>query len=235
MGQDICRRRGIIEQLPRPVLQRLTTSTAADETLKTPLGNVQCELIGTNSIAAAAAAEAIRQSGFNVHILTTTLEGEARHLGREIAALGVGLASGQSIDAPSWISHPIPETLCAPCCLIIAGEPTVHVRGRGKGGRMQELALAAAIHLAENHDAARITLLAAGTDGQDGPTDAAGAVVTSRTVAAGGGIAEAVARLEDNDAYPFLSAAGALLKTGRTGTNVMDLMLLTVDATTSAL
>jgi hydroxypyruvate reductase len=116
--------------------------------------------------------------------------------------------------------------IAAPACLISGGETTVTVRGDGRGGRNQELALAAARALA---DVDGVVLLAAGTDGSDGPTDAAGGFAfgdsEARMTAAG---VSALERLEDNDAYTALAAAGDLLTTGPTGTNVMDIHVILV-------
>jgi glycerate 2-kinase len=108
--------------------------------------------------------------------------------------------------------------------LVAGGETTVTVRGDGTGGRDQELALAAAVHLAGQPD---ITLAALATDGGDGPTDAAGAIVDGETIpqATARG-QDALAALARNDAYPVLDAAGALIRTGPSGTNVNDLLLV---------
>jgi hydroxypyruvate reductase len=118
--------------------------------------------------------------------------------------------------------HPLPR----PACLISGGETTVVVRGKGKGGRNQEFALTAALEL-EGLD--RVCLLSGGTDGTDGPTDAAGAVVDGETVA------RALARnldpkkfLEENDSYHFFQQLDDLLITGPTNTNVMDLRVILV-------
>ncbi len=114
--------------------------------------------------------------------------------------------------------------LARPDTLTIAGgEPTVTIIGDGKGGRAQEAALAAAIEI---QNQAGIAVLSAGTDGSDGPTDAAGAIVTGETISRGGGIEAARAALANNDSYPFLDRAGALIRTGPTGTNVNDLFLI---------
>ncbi len=111
-----------------------------------------------------------------------------------------------------------------PFCLIYGGETVVRVRGRGRGGRCQQLALRAAAIMAGEQ---RLTLLAAGTDGTDGPTDAAGAVVDGGTLARGdrAGL-DADAHLKDNDAYSYLRASGDLVTTGPTHTNVNDLLLV---------
>jgi glycerate-2-kinase len=114
-------------------------------------------------------------------------------------------------------------------CLIAGGEPVVTITGEpnGVGGRAQELALAAARRLADAPDSAAFALLAAGTDGRDGPTDAAGAIVTPRVwrgISSAGRDPER--DLAGHDAYRALDAVGALLRTGPTGTNVMDLAVL---------
>ncbi|HVH07477.1 MAG TPA: MOFRL family protein, partial [Myxococcota bacterium] len=108
--------------------------------------------------------------------------------------------------------------------LVAGGETTVTVRGRGKGGRSQELALAAALAL---DGCAGVTLLAAGTDGTDGPTDAAGAFADGGTVERGRAAGrDAEADLAANDAYRFFAAEGGLLRTGPTRTNALDLVLI---------
>jgi glycerate 2-kinase len=114
-----------------------------------------------------------------------------------------------------------------PTCLVAGGETTVRVRGPGRGGRSQELALAAALEL---DGAAPCALLAAGTDGSDGPTDAAGAYADEGTVGRGrrAGV-DARHALARNDSYGFFSAEGGLFVSGPTGTNVMDLVLLRVE------
>jgi hydroxypyruvate reductase len=113
-----------------------------------------------------------------------------------------------------------------PVCLITGGETTVTLKGTGKGGRNQEFALAAALDIAGLPD---VVVLSAGTDGTDGPTDAAGALADGDTVsrAIGLGLAPRVA-LDGNDAYPFFQRLGDLVMTGPTRTNVMDVRLVLV-------
>jgi glycerate 2-kinase len=170
-------------------------------------------LIGSNRLAARAAVAAAERLGYNTLLLTTFMEGEAREVGKVTAALAKSIrAYGEPVQPPA--------------CLIWGGETTVTVRGQGKGGRNQELALAAALALEGLPD---VALLALATDGTDGPTDAAGASVDGRTAesarAAGW---DPVATLADNNAYPLLEATGALLRTGPTGTNVNDITVLLV-------
>ena len=116
------------------------------------------------------------------------------------------------------------QPLARPACIVAGGETTVTLRGSGRGGRNQELALAAAADLAGLPD---LALIALATDGGDGPTDAAGAVVTGATLdrARARGL-DAAAYLARNDAYPFFDALGDLLKPGPTETNVNDLAFL---------
>ncbi|EFO80342.1 hydroxypyruvate reductase [Oscillochloris trichoides DG-6] len=165
-------------------------------------------LVGSNLQAAQAAQHAAQVAGFHSLILTTHLQGEARDVGRFLAAIGRELAQGQ---------HPLPR----PACLIVGGETTVTLRGAGRGGRNQELALAAVRDLADLPNIALVTLA---TDGVDGPTDAAGAVVTGTTLqraqALGLDPSDYLAR---NDAYTFFAALGDLIHTGPTQTNVNDL------------
>ena len=122
----------------------------------------------------------------------------------------------------SWVtgSRPVKR----PVCVLSGGETTVTVRGKGKGGRNQEFALAAALSLS---GIPGVAVLSAGTDGTDGPTDAAGAIADGETVARAVKLGLSPAdHLMNNDTYPFFEALGDLVKTGSTGTNVMDLHIL---------
>ena len=115
-------------------------------------------------------------------------------------------------------------------CYLAGGECTVTLHGTGRGGRNQEMALAAALHLRESGDG-RVTALFAGTDGTDGPTDAAGGFAAGAALA--GREAEARDLLEQNDSYTALERAGLLLRTGPTLTNVMDMAILCVESQTA--
>jgi hydroxypyruvate reductase len=162
-------------------------------------------LVANNAQACAAAAQAAAYLGYQPQIVTTELRGEARERGREIA-LAI-------LQAP------------AHTCLIYGGEPTVTLRGQGKGGRNQELALAAALELHAQADSAAC-IIALGTDGTDGPTDAAGALALPDTVARARALGlDAADHLARNDSYPFFAALGDLLMTGPTGTNVADVII----------
>jgi hydroxypyruvate reductase len=146
-------------------------------------------------------------------ILSTHLEGEARVVGQVCAGI-----------ARSVRRHSLPLT--PPACLLLGGETTVTVRGSGKGGRNQELALAAAIALDGIPD---VKLMSFATDGVDGPTDAAGALVDGETLSKAYRLGlEPYAALTDNDSYTFLEKVGALLHSAPTGTNVNDLVVILV-------
>jgi hydroxypyruvate reductase len=118
--------------------------------------------------------------------------------------------------------NPIPS----PACILSGGETTVTLKGRGKGGRNQEFALAAALQIAGWEE---IVVLSAGTDGTDGPTDAAGALADGRTYKRAKAMGlDPWASLKENNSYPFFEKLGDLLITGPTGTNVMDLHIMLV-------
>ncbi len=183
---------------------------------------VQHVIVGSNRLAAVAAVEQARQLGFNALLLSTYVEGEAREVAKVAAALTKGICA-----------HGDP--LSPPACLVWGGETTVTVRGEGtvsrrghrpygKGGRNQELALAAALALDGWPD---VLVMALATDGTDGPTDGAGAIVTGETVARARTLGlDPWAALAANDSYTFFNALGDLIRTGPTGTNVNDLLFM---------
>lgn len=180
-------------------------------------------LIGDISIAANAALQAARKKGVNTLFLTCSLEGEAREVAKVFCAIAKEIREH---------GRPVPP----PAIIISGGELTVTVKGKGKGGRCQELALAFALAVGGSEECkykdamTGTALLAVGTDGSDGPTDAAGAYADDKTVSRGikKGL-DPVAALANNDAYHFFKRAGDLIYTGHTGTNVGDLYLLAVD------
>jgi glycerate 2-kinase len=175
----------------------------------------QCAIVGSNRQAALAAVERARQLGFNTLLLSTYVEGEAREVAKVAAALAKGVRAH---------GDPLPP----PACLVWGGETTVTIRGEGKGGRNQELALATALQLSGWPG---VLVMALATDGTDGPTDAAGAVATGDTVARAHALGlDPLAALAANDSYPFFDALADLIHTGPTGTNVNDLLfILTAD------
>src|SRR5690606_14741095 len=151
--------------------------------------------------------------GYDVHVHSIEQIGEARQVGRRMAQLAHRVREGAGPVAP-------------PAALLAGGESTVVVRGEGRGGRNQEVALGAALAL-DGLEGALVLALA--TDGVDGPTDAAGALATGATLARARALGlDAERALERNDAYPFFQALGDLVMTGPTGTNVMDLMVVLV-------
>ena len=176
-------------------------------------------IVGSNKHAIDAAADWARRLGYRTMVLSTTIEGETREIARMHAAIAREILSS---------NRPIRR----PACLLSGGETTVTVRGRGLGGRNQEFVLAAILALGE---AGPVTILSAGTDGIDGPTDAAGAIAVSG--ADSSTLARAASRgldarrfLDDNDSYRFFEPLDALLKTGPTGTNVADVRVLLIPA-----
>ena len=170
-------------------------------------------VIASNAVAVEAAEGKARSLGYNTIVLSTLIEGETRDVsGVHTAIAREVLASGRPVQAPA--------------CLISGGETTVTIKGNGKGGRNQEFALAAAIDV---EGIEGVVVMSAGTDGTDGPTDAAGALADGRTVARGQDAGfDAMAHLENNDAYAFFDGLGDLIKTGPTNTNVMDLRVILV-------
>jgi hydroxypyruvate reductase len=174
---------------------------------------VQNVIVGSNRQAAQAAVKRAEELGFNALLLSTFVEGEARQVARVAAALAKEVIR---------FDRPVKK----PACLVWGGETTVTVRGEGKGGRNQELALAAAIVL---DGWPGVLVEALGTDGADGPTDAAGAIVTGGTVSRARALGfDAPAYLADNDAFHFFAPLGDLVITGPTGTNVNDLLFILV-------
>jgi hydroxypyruvate reductase len=220
--------RGLARAVPPGVSAYLERTVGGVEA-ETPKPNDPCfarvrvtVVLDRHAAVEAAAAEARRLGGAPILRVRRVLAGEAAVAGREIAR---ELAEWRrALERDSSGSEGF-------ACAVYSGETTVTLDGAaGRGGRCQELALAGAGALhAMGADGDGITLLAAGTDGRDGPTDAAGAIVDRGTWRAilDAGVDPAVA-LAGHDAYPALESAGALLRTGPTGTNVNDLVLATV-------
>jgi hydroxypyruvate reductase len=214
----ILQRHELWRAIPGAVRELLETGTRG-EAAETPKQtdaiflNVKNVVVGNNRLAAQGAKQKARELGYQSCILSSMIEGEARvAAGFHVAVAGEVLESGEPVTAPA--------------CLISGGETTVTVRGKGKGGRNQEFALAAALEIDGSE---RIVVLSGGTDGTDGPTDAAGAIVDGMTIRRGKdkGL-DAQACLENNDSYRFLLGTGDLLVTGPTFTNVMDLRLMLI-------
>lgn len=195
----VCKQFGVLLSPEEEAALRVETPKAAD--------NVQTEIAGGVELLCAAVEQACWGEGFEPIVLTTTLAGEARDAGADIA----------------WLANRLTEVDHMPTALIMGGETVVHVKGDGIGGRSQELALAAAHDIAGSE---RISVMAFGSDGTDGPTDAAGGFVDGNTwqAIAESGMDPQMA-LDNNDAYHALQRAGALVITGPTGTNVNDVVV----------
>ncbi|MDE6735849.1 MAG: DUF4147 domain-containing protein [Desulfovibrio sp.] len=216
---EILERFQILSKVPQPARERLEAGAAGriPETPKPgdPLFEHVCNVLAaTNRQALEAAAAKAEALGLEARILTDSLTGEAR----EVAA-GLVAEARRAAAALKPGDRGV--------CLLAGGETTVTLTGDGLGGRNQEMALAAALELA---GIPRISGIFAGTDGTDGPTDAAGGFADGESVARMGGREAALAFLERNDSNAALLAGGDLLITGPTRTNVMDLAALLVEA-----
>ena len=202
---DVVARYKLQARLPASILDLLKAPSPAMPS--TTFERVRHTIVASVQAAAEGAHRAAEARGFHTHILTTTLHGEAREAGVDLA--------GQLVAA---------ESQARPVCWIAGGETTVTLRGDGHGGRNQELALASVEALAGRRDR---LLVALATDGGDGPTDAAGAVVSGDTLDRGRARdLEPRLALDRNDAYHYFDPLGDLLKPGPTETNVNDLVLL---------
>lgn len=209
---DRYRLRGRVPQAARRHLE----SGAAGTMVETPkpgdpqLAGVTNVVIGNNSLVVEAALAEARRRGYAPLLLSRSTQGEAREVARVFAAV---------LEEVARSARPVGR----PGCVLLAGETTVTVRGSGRGGRCQEFALAVAPALTRLEGT---VVLAAGTDGTDGPTDAAGAVVDATTAArARAAGLDPDRTLADNDSYHFFRALGDLVMTGDTQTNLLDLYL----------
>jgi len=207
----VLKRRGLWGRAPETIRDRLERGAAGEiaETVKPGdplLARADNFVIGDNGVAVDAAAGAAAAAGYTVD-RWRELYGEADDVGRALSAHLAAIGGAR-------------------VCVLAGGEPVVTIRGRGRGGRAQQAALAMALELERLGRERRIMALFAGTDGIDGPTDAAGAFVSPRTVerAREAGL-DAGAALARNDAYPLFAALGDLLVTGPTGTNVSDIFI----------
>jgi hydroxypyruvate reductase len=215
---DVIQRFQLADRVPSAVAERLRAGLSG-EVPDTPkpgdpaLARVQNVVVASNELAALAARAEAERLGLHASLLSTYVEGEAREVGRVVGALA---------REERAAGRPLP----LPACLILGGETTVTVRGHGRGGRNQELALGAASAI-DGLDDVLVACLA--TDGTDGPTDAAGAAVDGTSLARAREMGLDPRRaLDDNDAYPLLERLGDLLATGPTNTNVNDLTFVLV-------
>jgi hydroxypyruvate reductase/glycerate 2-kinase len=210
---------GLRRRVPPAVLAHLERGAAGavPETLKELPDGVSNLILGNNARALAAAARQAQSLGYRVLNLGAFVEGETRQLATALAGVV------RSIRADG-------QPLAAPACLLCGGETTVTLGPEhGRGGRNQEFVLAGLLKLGEA-GMRGVVLLSGGTDGEDGPTDAAGALADEGTLAraAARGLAPADF-LDRHDAYAFFDAAGDLLRTGLTGTNVMDVRVILIE------
>ncbi len=215
---EILERYGIKEKISKAIIAYLEMGCGNQEEETLKRGNPALErteniIVGSNIQALQSARAKAETLGFNTLILSSSIEGETKDVAKVHAAIAKEIIASE---------NPIKK----PACILSGGETTVKIEGTGKGGRNQEFALAAAIEI---EGIKGVTILCAGTDGNDGPTDAAGAIVD------GDSISRALKKglkvrdfLDNNDSYNFFSIQGDLLKTGPTKTNVMDLRILLV-------
>jgi glycerate 2-kinase len=214
---EILKDKGIWDRVPVNVRQHLEqgklghiaeTPKPGDDIFK----NTGYTLIGSNTLSVNAMLEAARKLGYLTELYSKHLSGEARTVGDVLAA---------------QCAESLPQS--KPLALLAGGETTVTLKGTGRGGRNQEMALAFALAAEQHGLTGNWAFLSGGTDGRDGPTDAAGGLVDNNTVKrmAQAGV-NPVELLENNDSYNALKASGDLVNTGATGTNVADLQILLI-------
>ena len=217
-ARAVIERRGLRGQIPAHIVAHIERGARGDipDTPKTgdPIfARVQNVIIADLTIACDAAMQAARQLGYNSLLLSSFVQGEACEFAKFLSAIA------REINVSE---RPVRK----PACVVCGGETTVTLRGKGKGGRNQEIALAAAIEMAGMEN---VVILSGGTDGTDGPNDAAGAIADGTTIArASAKGLDARAYLANNDSYNFFQPLGDLLITGPTGTNVNDVTVLMV-------
>jgi len=214
MAGGILEKYGIFARAPASIRERVERGRRG-EIPETPkpgdliFARVRHEVTGSNRLAVDAAAARARQLGFHTLVLSTFVEGETREIARMHAAIAKEIVrAGRPLKPPA--------------CVITGGETTVTLRGHGLGGRNQEFVLSAAVDIS---GLPNVVVFSAGTDGSDGPTDAAGAIADGRTLARDPRASDFLAR---NDSYHYFEALGDLIVTGPTNTNVMDVRLILV-------
>ena len=215
---SILDRYGIRDTIPHAVLQYLVAGDRGEipETPKAgaeAFRRTQTVVVGSNLLALEAAREEAVRLSYHPWILSSSVQGETREVAKAHAVMAKEILGTRNPVAP-------------PACVISGGETTVTLKGHGIGGRNQEFALAAALEI---QGLEQVVILSAGTDGTDGPTDAAGAIADGTTVMRAISLGmDPQAYLDRNDSYPFFQALDDLLMTGPTLTNVMDLRLVMV-------
>ncbi len=213
--REIFEKYNIFKKLPGTVVKHIEAgiSNKVPETPKAgdpAFDNVDNLIVGSNFEAISAAKKEAQNLGYNTLVLSSMIEGETKHVAHVHGAIAREIVK---------TGNPLP----APACILSGGETTVTITGSGLGGRCQEFALAAALDISGKEN---IVILSAGTDGNDGPTDAAGAVADSDTInrATAKGL-DPREYLSNNDSYHFFKTMDDLFITGPTNTNVMDLRI----------
>jgi hydroxypyruvate reductase len=204
----------IRDRVPAPILDRIDRGMRGEipETPKPDdpiFARVRNTIIGGNRLALDAAARAARALGYRTLVLSSSIQGETREIARMHGAIAREVAEH---------GHPVKP----PACLVSGGETTVTIKGTGLGGRNQEFALAAALEI---RGLPNVLVFSAGTDGTDGPTDAAGAMADGQTLDRN---PDAARYLDDNDSYHYFQPLGDLVITGPTNTNVMDVRIMLI-------
>jgi hydroxypyruvate reductase len=213
---------GIRNRIPKSV-RRLIEAGVAGKVKDTPkpgdpsFKRLQNVLIGANTHALGAACRKAAELGYRTVSLTSQMVGESREVAKALAAIAKDVVRADLLAAK-------------PACILVGGETTVTIRGKGKGGRNQEMVLAFLQEMEEDPEAFKgVSFLSAGTDGNDGPTDAAGAFASLEVLAGARKAGLSIrSHLDNNDSYTFFDSIGALFKTGPTNTNVCDLQVLIV-------
>ena len=208
----------LLTKIPQAVLHYLKEGVEGIHTETPKPGdpafiNTHNIIIGSNAIALEAAYKHAVSLGLNTFLITSAFEGDTINTADQMIETALQFQNDTSINKP--------------CCLLFGGETTLHVTGSGKGGRNQHMALYAASLLRNKNG---ITFLAAGTDGNDGPTTAAGAVVDSETMESASmqGL-DIFNYLRDFDSFDFFEKAGGHIITGPTMTNVMDIVVIIIE------
>ena len=216
---EVLERHGLLSKVPTSVRDHISNGISGDvaETPKpgsSVFNRVHNVLVGSNKQSCGAAARVLRKKGYRTLVLSTRIQGESREAGNTLSGQASDIRESQIPIAP-------------PAAIVAGGETTVTVHGTGRGGRNQELALSSALSI---QGLKGVVVASIGTDGVDGPTDAAGAVADGTTVerALKKGL-EAKSFLEDNNSYPFFKELDDLIITGPTGTNVNDIMIAIVE------
>ena len=213
---------GIGHRLPLPVMRRLEEGRAGrvPETPKPgapELSSAFTFLVGTNLLALRSAGREAARLGYSPIILTSHMAGEAREAARVLAAVARDVASCGTPCAP-------------PACVLAGGETTVTLRGKGRGGRNQEMAISFLAEIVKEPSLlSRVHFLSFSTDGEDGPTDAAGGFASGMLASAVRSTGADLQRaLRENDSHTFLREIGGLFITGQTNTNVCDIQIMLV-------